>query len=60
VSAQLFKLVNVIGIQEMTADESRQRELLMVKVASSQSNRSAIASVVSRYKGEIVDETTPH
>jgi len=57
VSAQLFKLVNVIGIQEMTADESRQRELLMVKVASSQSHRSAIASVVSRYKGEIVDET---
>jgi len=57
VSAQLFKLVNVIGIQEMTADESRQRELLMVKVASSQSNRSAIASVVSRYKGEIVNET---
>jgi len=57
VSAQLFKLVNVIGIQEMTADESRQRELLMVKVASSQSNRGAISSVVSRYKGEIVDET---
>jgi acetolactate synthase-1/3 small subunit len=57
VSAQLFKLVNVIGIQEMTADESRQRELLMVKVKNSSDTRSEIESIVARYKGEIVDET---
>ena len=30
VSAQLFKLVNVIGIQEMEDKNSHQRELLMV------------------------------
>ncbi|MFM8693020.1 MAG: acetolactate synthase small subunit, partial [Actinomycetota bacterium] len=34
VSAQLFKLVNVIGIQEMEDKNSHQRELLMVKVNS--------------------------
>ena len=55
VSAQLFKLVNVIGIQEMKSDDSRQRELLMVKVKNSPQNRDAIAA---QYKGEIVGETT--
>ena len=34
VSAQLFKLVNVIGIQEMKESETRQRELAFVKVAA--------------------------
>ena len=57
VSAQLFKFVNVIGIQEMTADESRQRQLLMVKVKNSSDNRAAINALVARYKGEVVDET---
>ena len=33
VSAQLFKLINVIGIQEMKANESYERELLLVKLA---------------------------
>ena len=58
VSAQLFKLVNVIGIQEMTADESRQRELLMVKVKNSADTRAAIETLISHQKGEIVDETS--
>ena len=41
VSAQLFKLVNVIGIQEMTPEISRQRELLMVKVIKHESNHAS-------------------
>lgn len=57
VSAQLFKLVNVIGIQEMKADDSRQRELLMVKVANAQTSRSALEKLLSRFQGQIVDET---
>jgi acetolactate synthase-1/3 small subunit len=57
VSAQLFKLVNVIGIQEMKPEDSRQRELLMVKVKNSPQNRAAIAALVAQYKGEIVGET---
>ncbi len=58
VSAQLFKLVNVIGIQEMKSDDSRQRELLMVKVKNSPQNRDAITALVAQYKGEIVGETS--
>ncbi len=57
VSAQLFKLVNVIGIQEMKPEDSRQRELLMVKVKNSPQDRAAIAALVAQYKGEIVGET---
>ena len=58
VSAQLFKLVNVIGIQEMKSDDSRQRELLLVKVKNSPQNRNAIAALVAQYTGEIVGETS--
>ena len=46
VSAQLFKLVNVIGIQEMEDKNSHQRELLMVKVNSAGDNRSKIEAVL--------------
>lgn len=57
VSAQLFKLVNVIGIQEMKSTDSRQRELLMVKVNKDESSRPEIATLIAKFKGEIVDET---
>ena len=55
VSAQLFKLVNVIGIQEMTEGNSRQRELLFVKVAAT---KSQLADIASKFKAEIVDESS--
>lgn len=57
VSAQLFKLVNVIGIQEMKSTDSRQRELLMVKVTNKPDTRGAITETVAKFKAEIVDET---
>lgn len=56
VSAQLFKLVNVIGIQEMEDKNSHQRELLMVKVNSAGDNRSKIEAVVGRYRAAIVSQ----
>ena len=53
VSAQLFKLVNVIGIQEVKEENSRQRELLFVKVAG---KRSEIEALLSGLEAQIVDE----
>ena len=53
VSAQLFKLVNVIGIQEMKESGSRQRELLFVKVSAA---RNEIEAVLNGHPAEIVDE----
>jgi acetolactate synthase-1/3 small subunit len=54
VSAQLFKLVNVIGIQEMTESNSRQRELLFVKVGAT---KTQLSDVVTQYSAEVVDES---
>jgi acetolactate synthase-1/3 small subunit len=58
VSAQLFKLVNVIGIQEMEDKNSHQRELLMVKVSSAGDNRSKIEAVVGKYRASIVSQAS--
>ena len=52
VSAQLFKLVNVIGISEMKDSDSLKREILLVKVA----NTAAAKAVVNKYKAVIADE----
>jgi len=57
VSAQLFKLVNVIGIQEMKSTNSRQRELLMVKVSSS-GTRNEIEALAKKFNGQIVEESS--
>jgi acetolactate synthase-1/3 small subunit len=53
VSAQLFKLVNVIGIEEMTEATSHQRELLFVKVSNSQ--REEILKVANDFGATLVD-----
>lgn len=58
VSAQLFKLVNVIGIQEMKTTDSRQRELLMVKIANDSGVREAVDQIAAKFNAEIVDETS--
>ena len=52
VSAQLFKLVNVIGISEMKDADSLKREILLVKVV----NTPATKEIVSKHKAVISDE----
>lgn len=54
VSAQLFKLINVIGIQEMKPSESYERELLLVKVGS---NGAALDEVAKRYGAKVVEKS---
>ncbi len=55
VSAQLFKLINVIGIQEMKPNESYERELLLVKVAKSDAG---LGSIIAKYGARIVEDGT--
>ena len=52
VSAQLFKLVNVIGISEMKIDESLQRELLLVKVPANPITK----EIANKFNAVIADE----
>ncbi len=54
VSAQLFKLVNVIGIQEMKDTNTRQRELLFVKVAT---KRADIEPLLTDFQAQIVESS---
>jgi acetolactate synthase, small subunit len=42
VSAQLFKLVNVIGISEMKDSDSLKREILLVKVANTAATKEIV------------------
>ncbi|MEY3108190.1 MAG: hypothetical protein RL730_541 [Actinomycetota bacterium] len=53
VSAQLFKLVNVIGIQEMKDSDTRQRELAFVKIAA---EHGKLEPLLAGYQAEIVEE----
>jgi len=53
VSAQLFKLVNVIGIQEMKDSDTRQRELAFVKIAA---DRGELEPLLAGYQAEIVED----
>jgi len=53
VSAQLFKLVNVIGISEMKDSDSLKREILLVKVANNAANK----EIAGKHKAVISDET---
>ncbi|CAB5064337.1 MAG: acetolactate synthase small subunit [Actinobacteria bacterium] len=57
VIAQLFKLINVIGISEMTDTDSIKREALLVKVNAQKSDREKVAAVAQKYNGVIVDES---
>jgi acetolactate synthase-1/3 small subunit len=54
VSAQLFKLVNVIGISEMKDADSLKREILLVKVA----NTPATKEIAKKHQAVIADEST--
>jgi acetolactate synthase-1/3 small subunit len=52
VSAQLFKLVNVIGISEMKTTDSLQRELLLVKVPANPITK----EIAQKFNAVIADE----
>ncbi len=55
VMAQLYKLVNVIAISEMTDETTVKRELLLVKVNAG-SKKSEISSLVEKFSATIVNE----
>lgn len=52
---QLSKLINVIKISDLTALESIQRELALIKVKASAETRSDILNIVQIFRASIVD-----
>jgi acetolactate synthase-1/3 small subunit len=55
VEAHLYKLVNVIDVQELTSQPSVARDLALIKVKARPEQRAEIANLASIFRGKIVD-----
>jgi acetolactate synthase I/III small subunit len=56
-TAYLYKLVNVIQVEDLTATPSVNRDLAMIKVKASPENRTHIMQTVDVFRARIVDVT---
>jgi acetolactate synthase-1/3 small subunit len=55
VEAHLYKLVNVLDVQELTDQPSVSRDLALIKVRAMPEQRAEIANLASIFRGKIVD-----
>ncbi len=55
IEANLYKLVNVIRVEDVTPHPSVTRDLALVKVATSPSTRSELLQIVEIYRAQVVD-----
>lgn len=58
VEANLYKLVNVIDVQDVTGQPAVLRELALIKVAAEPDERTEIISLANVFKAKIVDVGT--
>jgi acetolactate synthase-1/3 small subunit len=54
-SKQLNKLVNVLGVIDLSTIPAVERELMLLKVASTKENRAAIIDLVQVFRAKVVD-----
>jgi acetolactate synthase-1/3 small subunit len=52
---QLYRLVDVLKVQDVTEDQLVEHELALIKVRATDSNRAEVISIVELAKGRIVD-----
>ena len=57
IEKQLYKLIDVISIEDLTQKESLERELVLLTVETNRENRQEILALVDVFKGIIVDMT---
>jgi len=55
IEANLYKLVNVISVENMTPTPAVYRDLAMIKVAATQASRGAIMQLVDVFRARVVD-----
>ncbi|NOZ00056.1 MAG: acetolactate synthase small subunit [Chloroflexi bacterium] len=55
VEANLYKLVNVIDVQDVTNQPAVNRDLALIKVSATPERRSEIASLAAIFRAKIVD-----
>ena len=59
IEKQLYKLINVIRVSNLTKGRTVERELLLLKVAADSTTRPAITQIVDIFRARIVD-VAPH
>ena len=52
---QLYKLINILQVKDITNVPSVERELILIKVKASQTQRSEILDIVNIFRAKIVD-----
>jgi acetolactate synthase-1/3 small subunit len=52
---QLYRLIDVLKVQDVTAEPTVEHELALVKIRASDANRAEIAKMVELSKGRVVD-----
>ena len=52
---QLYRLIDVLKVQDLTAEPTVERELALVKVRATDANRAEIVKVVELSRGRLVD-----
>jgi acetolactate synthase-1/3 small subunit len=55
---QLYKLIDVLKVSDVTDDPTVDRELALIKVTANPSTRAEIAELTSIFRGKIVDVAT--
>ncbi len=55
VTKQLYKLINVRKVSDVTEDPTVDRELALVKVSAKPGNRTEIMQIVDIFRGKVID-----
>ena len=55
VSKQLYRLIDVLKVQDVTAERRIEHELALIKVRATNTNRAEIVTIIELYKGRVVD-----
>lgn len=57
ITKQLYKLINVLKVEDVTVIPSVERELMLVKIDCSNGKRAAIIEIINVFRSKIVDLT---
>jgi len=60
IKKQLFKLINVIKVYDLTGTECIQRELILIKVNAKPDHRAEILRIVDIFRSKVVDVGPEH
>ncbi len=52
---QLYRLIDVLKVQDVTLDQLVEHELALIKVRATDANRGEVITIVELYKGAVVD-----